>query len=69
MKKKKNNGVSLAVEWLRIHLAEQGTLGRSLVREDPTGLGAANPTTTEAHVPGASAHNERPPQAKPMHCH
>lgn len=23
--------------------------------EDPTGLGAANPTTTEAHVPGASA--------------
>ena len=29
-------GASLVVQWLRIHLAIQGTLVRSLVQEDPT---------------------------------
>ena len=30
------SGASLVVQWLRIHLAIQGTLVRSLVQEDPT---------------------------------
>ena len=34
---------SLVVQWLRIHLPKQGTQVRSLVQEEPTGLGAAKP--------------------------
>ena len=33
----------LVVEWLRIHLAMQGTLVRYLVQEDPTYLRATKP--------------------------
>ena len=36
-------GTSLVVQWLRIHLPMQGTQVRALVREDPTGRGAAKP--------------------------
>ena len=37
-------GASPVVQWLRIRLAIQGTQGQSLVREDPTCLGASRPT-------------------------
>ena len=36
---KEQNGASLVVQWLRIHLAIQGTSVLSLVWEDPTCLG------------------------------
>ena len=57
---------SLMVQWLRIHLAMQGTLIQSLVQEDPTcselplsqGTTTTEPmfwspraATTEAHTP------------------
>ena len=34
---------SLVVQWLRIHLAVQGTLVQSLVQEEPIDHGAAKP--------------------------
>ena len=34
---------SLVAQWLRVHLPMRGTWVRSLVREDPTCLGAAKP--------------------------
>ena len=34
------DGASLAVQWLRVHLAMQGTLVPFLFGEDPTSLGA-----------------------------
>ena len=40
---KKALGTFLVVWWLRIHLPVQGTRVQSLVREDPTCLGAAKP--------------------------
>ena len=40
---KENSWASLVVQWLRIRLAVQGTLVQSLVREDPTCLGATKP--------------------------
>ena len=46
---------SLVVQWLGIHLLEQGTQVWSLVQEDPI--------PTEAHVPGACApQQKKPPQ-------
>ena len=36
-------GASLVAQWLRIRLPMQGTRVRTLVREDPTCRGAANP--------------------------
>ncbi|KAJ8793342.1 hypothetical protein J1605_000337 [Eschrichtius robustus] len=36
-------GTSLVAQWLRIHLAMQGTRVRSLVWEDPTCRGATKP--------------------------
>ena len=36
-------GTSLMVQWIRICLPMQGTLVRSLVREDPTCCGATKP--------------------------
>ena len=36
-------GTSPVVQWLRIHLAVQGTRVPSLVREDPTWHGATKP--------------------------
>ena len=36
-------GASLVVQWLRIHLAVQRALVRSLVQEDPTRRGASQP--------------------------
>ena len=36
-------GTSLVVQWLGICLPMQGTLVRSLVREDPTCCGATRP--------------------------
>ena len=38
-----SNRASLVVQWLRIHLAMQGTQVQSLVREDSTCRGAAKP--------------------------
>ena len=38
-----NSKTSLVVQWLRICLPTQGTQVPSLVREDPTCLGAAKP--------------------------
>ena len=35
--------LALVAQWLRIHLAMQGTQVRSLVREDPTYHGATKP--------------------------
>ena len=47
----------LVVQWLRIHLAVQGTQVRSLVQEDSTGLGATKPVHHNygAHSPRACA--------------
>ena len=36
-------GTSLVRQWLRIRLPMQGTQVEALVREDPTGRGAAKP--------------------------
>ena len=36
-------GTSLVAQWIRIHLPMQGTWVRSLVREDSTCCGAAEP--------------------------
>ena len=48
---------SLVVQWLRIHLAMQGTQARSLVQEDPTCWEAAEPVLQlESLVP----HKEDP---------
>ena len=41
LKLKSNNRTSLVIQWLRIHLAMQGTAGRYLVPEDHTCRGAA----------------------------
>ncbi|KAJ8794101.1 hypothetical protein J1605_019093 [Eschrichtius robustus] len=38
-----NYGTCLVVQWLRNRLPMQGTRVRALVREDPTGCGAAKP--------------------------
>ena len=52
---------SLAVQWLRILLAMQETMVRSLVWEDLTCLGAVEPTgtTTEGHHPRPCAVQQR----------
>ena len=42
--------MSLGVQWFRICLPVQGTRVRSLVREDSTGRGATNLSTTPAEV-------------------
>ena len=44
--------VFLVVQWLRIHLAMQGTLVQSLAQEDPTCSGATKPVCHDyrAHV-------------------
>ena len=55
----------LVVPWLRIHLAMQGTLVRSLVQEGPRFQEEAKPcaTATEAHEPRAHAPRQgKPPQ-------
>ena len=39
----KKPGTSLVAQWLTIRRPMQGTRGRSLVREDPTCCGAAEP--------------------------
>ena len=41
--RKKRIGASLVAQWLRILLPMQGTWVGTLVREDPTGLGATKP--------------------------
>ena len=62
---KEERRASLVVQWLRIHLAAQGSLVRSLVQEDPTRCRTTKPkchtiepapwspwaTNTEAHAP------------------
>ena len=40
---KKEKGISLVAQWLRIRLPMQGTRVRALVREDPTCCGATKP--------------------------
>ena len=55
----------LVVQWVRIHLPTQWTWVQSLVREDPTSLGAAEPcaTTPEVCVSRARALQQgKPPQ-------
>ena len=66
---------SLVAQWLRSHLVMQGTLLQSLVQEDPTCCGVAEPvatsgepvlespgaTATEAHAPRACAPGEGKP--------
>ena len=49
------------VQWLKIRLPTQGTRLQALVREDSTRRGAISPrtTTAEAHVPRASAQQQR----------
>ena len=74
---KKNQGISLVAQWLRIRLPMQGMQVRALVREDPTCRGELSPcatttepvlwspraTTTEARAPRARApQQEKPPQ-------
>ena len=39
-------GASLVVQWLRTHLAMQGTPVRSLIWEDPTSVGQVAPCAT-----------------------
>ena len=39
-----NKGTSLVAQWVRIALPVQGTRGQPLAWEDPTCLGAAEPT-------------------------
>ena len=41
--KSRGLGASLMVQWLRVHLARQGTLVQSLVWEDARCLGATEP--------------------------
>ena len=52
---------NLVVQWLRNHLAVQGTPFQSLVQEAPTLQGAAEPAcpTTEAHLPTADSPRAR----------
>ena len=50
------------VQWLGLRLPVQGTRIQSLVREDSTCLRSPRATTTEAHVPGACALQEKPLQ-------
>lgn len=45
----KEEGTSLVVQWLRIHVAMRGTWVRSLV--DPTCCGAAEPVHSNARAP------------------
>ena len=59
------------VQWLRIHLAMQGTLVQSVVQEDPTCRGATKPpgpqllsphvATTEDPTPTACALQQQKP--------
>ena len=44
------SGVSLVVQWLRIHLPMQGTRVQSLVWEDSTCCGAVKPCTTTTEL-------------------
>ena len=59
---KEFHGTSLVVQWLRIHLAMQGTLLQPLVREDHTCHGATTPctTTTESVLWSPRATNIEP---------
>ena len=59
---KENSWASLVVQWLRIRLAVQGTLVQSLVREDPTCLGATKPMCPNYWSFGARTQQEKPPQ-------
>ena len=43
LREKHEEGTSLVVQWLRIHLPMQGTRVRALVREDPTCYRANKP--------------------------
>ena len=73
-------GASLVVQWLRIHLAMQGTQVRSLVLEDPRYQGATKPVCHNywAHAPEPGRHtywslhvlhNKRSQHnEKPTHC-
>ena len=61
----KPHPASFVVQWLRIHIAVQGTLVPSLVQEDPSCHGATKPmcATTEAFVARArDLQQEKPPQ-------
>ena len=47
---KKRSQASLVVQWLRIHLAVQGTAVQSLVQDDPTCSRATNPMKENERV-------------------
>ena len=51
--KKKEKGISLVVQWLRIHLPMQGTWVQALLQENTTCRGVAKPVRHNywAHVP------------------
>ena len=57
-------GASLVVQWLRIHLAVQGTLVRSLVQEDPTWLWSKSAHTPELLSPRTAATEAGVPRAR-----
>ena len=63
----KINQASLLVQWLRIHLAMQGTQVPSLVQEDPTCVGqlSLSTITTEPESCNYGAH--MPQLLKPVH--
>ena len=61
--KTETRGISLAVQWLRIHLSRQGTRIRSLIREDATGHGA-----TESMCHNYCAHALEPVSATRSLC-
>ena len=58
-------GTSLAVQWLKVHLAMQGTQVRSLVGRMPHTVGqpSLSITTTEVHAPRACALQQEKPIA------
>ena len=56
---------SWLVHWLRVRLPVQGTRVQSLVQEDPTCLGAAEPRRCNKRSP----HNEKPTHGLSTHDH
>ena len=66
-RKKEEQGVSLVVQWLRIHLPVQGTWAQTLVGE----VGSHMPPGNYAHGPQLlkprSSRTRAPQQEKPLH--
>ena len=68
--KKTNFRASLVIQWLRIHLAMQGTGIRCLVWEDSTCYGATKPMCHNywALAREPTLHKRSPHNEKPVHC-